>query len=95
MLPSANLRTGQQVRLRVQARDVSLTTEKPVNTSILNAFEATVVNLSPDSDGQVLIELNVKGTHLLSRITSKSVNTLKLDTGKSVFAQVKGIAVIE
>ena len=95
LLPSANLRTGQQVRLRVQARDVSLTTEKPVNTSILNAFEATVVNLSPDSDGQVLIELNVKGTHLLSRITSKSVNTLKLDTGKSVFAQVKGIAVIE
>ena len=95
LLPSANLRTGQQVRLRVQARDVSLTTEKPVNTSILNAFEATVVNLSPDSDGQVLIELDVKGTHLLSRITSKSVNTLKLDTGKSVFAQVKGIAVIE
>lgn len=95
LLPSANLRIGQQVRLRVQARDVSLTTEKPANTSILNAVEATVVNLSPDSKGQVLIELDAKGTRLLSRITSKSVNTLKLETGKPVFAQVKGIAVIE
>ena len=95
LLPSSHLRVGQQVRLRVQSRDVSLTTEKPVNTSILNAFETTVINLSPDSNGQVLVELDAKGTHLLSRITSKSVNTLKLDRGKPIFAQVKGIAVIE
>lgn len=95
LLPSANLSVGQPVRLRIQARDVSLTTEKPVNTSILNAFEATVVNLSDDSNGQVLIELDAKGTRLLSRITSKSVNTLKLGIGKPIFAQVKGIAVIE
>ena len=46
-------------------------------------------------NGQVLIELDAKGTRLLSRITSKSVNTLKLDIGKPIFAQVKGIAVIE
>lgn len=95
LLPSANLSMGQPVRLRIQARDVSLTTEKPFNTSVLNAFEATIVNLSPDSNGQVLIELDAKGTHLLSRITSKSANTLKLGTGKPIYAQVKGIAVIE
>ena len=94
-LPSKNLEIGQNIRLRIQARDVSLTTEKPVNTSVLNAFEANVVNLSDDSNGQVLIELDAKGTRLLSRITSKSVNTLKLDIGKPVFAQVKGIAVID
>lgn len=95
LLPSKNLQVGQNIRLRIQARDVSLTTEKPVNTSILNAFEATVVNVSEDSGGQVLIELDAKGTRLLSRITSKSLNTLKLSTGKPVFAQVKGIAVVE
>lgn len=94
-LPSKNLKLGQNIRLRIQARDVSLTMEKPVNTSVLNAFEAIVINLSDDSNGQVLIELDAKGTRLLSRITSKSVNTLKLDKGKPVFAQVKGIAVID
>lgn len=95
LLPSRNLQIGQNVRLRIQARDVSLSIEKPVNTSILNAFEASVVNLSDDSNGQVLIELDAKGTRLLSRITSKSVNSLKLETGKPIFAQVKGIAVVE
>ena len=94
-LPTSHFRTGQKVRLRIQARDVSLTTEKPENTSILNILETTVVNLSDDSRGQVMVELDAKGTRLLSRITSKSASILKLDTGKPIFAQVKGIAVID
>ena len=95
-LPTGHFRIGQKVRLRIQARDVSLSTEKPENTSsILNILETTVVNLSNDSRGQVMVELDAKGTRLLSRITSKSASILKLDTGKPIFAQVKGIAVID
>ena len=94
-LPDSGFRLGQKVRLRIQARDVSLATEKPVNTSILNVFEARIVNLSDDVAGQVIVELDAQGTRLLSRITSKSVNALKLGAGKTVYAQIKGIAVIE
>ena len=94
-LPGGNFTTGQNVRLRIQAKDVSLTTEKPGNTSILNIIETTIVNLSDSSRGEVMVELDAKGTRLLSRITSKSASTLKLSIGKPIYAQVKGIAVIE
>lgn len=94
-LPGERFKPGQTVRLRIQARDVSLATEKPANTSILNILETTVVNLSNDSEGEVMVELDAKGTRLLSRITSKSASLLKLVKGKPIYAQVKGIAVIE
>lgn len=41
-LPQKSLPTGQTVRLRVLARDVSLTLEQQIGTSILNIFPATV-----------------------------------------------------
>ncbi len=85
---------GQPLRLRVQARDVSLSIERPGETSILNAIEAVVVDLSDSGDGQVMVELDASGTHLLSRITRKSAVVLGLEPGKPVFAQVKGTAVI-
>lgn len=94
-LPSKHLKPGQAVRLRIQARDVSLTTEKAENTSILNILETTVINLSNHSQGEVMVELDAKGTRLLSRITSKSASLLKLSKGKSVYAQIKGIAIVE
>ena len=94
-LPTGRFRTGEQVRLRIQARDVSLATIKPEQTSILNILETTVVAISPQSGGEVMVELDAKGTRLLSRITSKSASILKLDTGKHVYAQIKGIAVLE
>ncbi len=42
-----------------------------------------------------MVELDAKGTRLLSRITRKSASVLKLETGKPVYAQIKGIAVLE
>ncbi len=89
-----NWQVGQPLRLRVQARDVSLSIERPGETSILNAIEAVVVDLSDSGDGQVMVELDASGTHLLSRITRKSAVVLGLEPGKPVFAQVKGTAVI-
>lgn len=94
-LPAGDYQVGQPLRLRIQARDVSLSVERPGQTSILNVIEAVVVGLSEDGDGQVMVELDAAGTHLLSRITRKSVSVLGLEPGKSVFAQVKGTAVIE
>lgn len=93
-LPDGNFSIEQNIRLRIQARDVSLATEKPANTSILNIIETTVSDLSNNSPGEVIVVLDAKGTRLLSKITSKSANILKLSKGKSVYAQVKGIAVI-
>jgi len=86
---------GQAVRLRVQARDVSLTLTRQADTSILNVLAATVAELREDSPGYVMVALDAGGTRLLARITEKSADALQLKPGNAVFAQVKGVALLD
>ena len=39
--------------------------------------------------------LDAGGTRLLARVTRKSAQTLQLAPGKAVFAQVKGVALLD
>ena len=94
LLPNNSIHIGQRVRLRIQARDVSLTLWRQSGTSILNSIGATVADLSDDAVGQVMVGLDANGTRLLCRITKKSAHALGLAPGKTLFAQVKGVAVI-
>ncbi len=89
-----NLQPGQRVRLRVQARDVSLALQASVDTTILNILPVTVTDLSDDSPGQVMVGLDAGGTRLLARVTRKSADALALAPGKPVYAQVKGVAIV-
>ena len=89
-----SLQVGQRIRVRIQARDVSLTLERQQGTSVLNIFAATVSGISADSPGQVMVALNAGGSMLLARITQKSLERLLLQPGSPVFAQVKGVAVL-
>jgi len=86
---------GQRVRLRVQARDVSLALTHARDTSILNVLPATVQALADDGPAQVLVSLALGGTPLLARITRKSAAALALAPGQRVFAQIKGVAVLD
>ena len=86
---------GQAVRLRVQARDVSLTLSPQTGTSILNAVPAQVLALREDSPGQIMVALEAGTTRLLARITQRSARTLCLTPGMHVVAQVKGIALLD
>ncbi|MES2510827.1 MAG: molybdenum ABC transporter ATP-binding protein [Pseudomonadota bacterium] len=93
-LVNPSLQMGQRVRVRIQARDVSLTLARHEGSSVLNIFAATVTGLSVDSPGQVMVGLDAGGSALLARITQKSADALNLASGKAVFAQVKGVAVL-
>jgi molybdate transport system ATP-binding protein len=93
-LLNPSLQVGQRVRVRIQARDVSLTLERQTGTSVQNIFAATVTALSADSPGQVMVGLDAGGSALLARITQKSADALQLQPGSRVFAQVKGVAVL-
>ena len=85
---------GEAIRLRIQARDVSLALTAPTDTSILNILPATVMEVGDDSPGQRMVALNVGTTRLLARVTQRSAQALALAPGKAVFAQVKGIAIV-
>lgn len=94
IVPGQSARIGQPLRVRVQARDVSLTLKKQTGTSILNILSATVTALSPDSPGQVMVALDVGGCPLLARVTARSVHTLGLVPGLTLYAQIKGVAIL-
>ena len=91
-LPRHQLALGQSVRVRIQARDVSIALEKPQHTSILNILPMEVKELSDDSLGQVIVRLEANKTSLLARITRKSSEALGLKPGLHVYAQVKSVA---
>ena len=93
-IPLQTIEVGHAVRFRVQARDVSLTLERQTGTSVQNILPVTIAALSMDSPGQVMVQLDAGGSALLARLTARSVDALKLEVGKRVFAQVKGVAIL-
>jgi molybdate transport system ATP-binding protein len=88
------LPVGSAVRLRVAARDVSLTLEHQSGTSILNIFPAIIDELIPEGEAQMTVRLMVGGVPILARVTRKSASVLDLKPGKAVYAQAKSVALL-
>ncbi|MEJ2360252.1 MAG: molybdenum ABC transporter ATP-binding protein [Gammaproteobacteria bacterium] len=83
------------VRIRILARDVSLALSHRQDSSILNILPVQVVETSQETHpAQVLVKLQVGSLPLLSRITQRSVQALALVPGKTVYAQIKAVALI-
>ncbi len=88
------IKVGEEVRLRIAAPDVSITLEPQSSTSILNIFPAVVDEITEAGPAQVTVKLLAGGVPILSRVTRKSAVELGLETGKSVYAQVKTVALL-
>jgi molybdate transport system ATP-binding protein len=100
---TAPLPTGTKVRVRIQARDVSVSLQKPELTSVLNILPATVMDMMEDGLGQVLLGLQLgdaqqgttaNTTRLLSRISQLSARRLGVLPGMPLYAQIKGVAMV-
>ena len=85
---------GQQVRLRILAQDVSIALSPPMQSSILNILPVTVLELADHGEHQTTVRLQLDTQVLLARITRKSAVSLGLKAGDSVYAQIKGVAVL-
>ena len=94
IVPDNGFPVQTKVRIRVVARDVSLTKSKQVDTSILNIFPAMVQEIVNEGEAQVMIRLQIKETILLACITRKSSYKLRLEKGSEVFVQVKSVAIL-
>ncbi len=89
-----NLNEGDAVRLRLVARDVSLTLEHQSRTSILNIFPVIVDEILQTGPAQLIVRLQAGGVPMLSKITRKSAAELNLEPGRKVYAQVKSVALL-
>ena len=86
---------GASVRIRILARDVSLALTRPDHSSILNQLQGNVVALADDTHPSLaLIRVQVGDVPLLARVTKLSAHTLGLAPGKSVWVQVKSVALM-
>ncbi len=86
---------GQALRVRILARDVSLTLAPQTGTSILNILPARIVRINPDfHPAQTLVWLDAGGAPLCARITRRSAELLGLQPGLPVWAQIKSVALL-
>lgn len=91
----APLAIGHTLRIKVQARDISLTLERSGHSSILNSLQATVISeTGAENQAHVLVRLDVDGSAMLARITRYSRDQLNLHPGQTLWIQVKSVAVL-
>ncbi|WP_232287552.1 molybdenum ABC transporter ATP-binding protein, partial [Pseudomonas fragi] len=91
----ASMAVGRPLRVKVQARDISLSLTPAEHSSILNSLRVTVVSETvADNQAHVLIRLDADGTPLLARITRYSRDQLGLHPGQWLWAQIKSVAVL-
>jgi molybdate transport system ATP-binding protein len=94
-VPHAERPLGSRLRVRVLARDVSLSLDAQAHSSILNRLPAVVCAQQASAGGaDVLLSLNCEGTPLLARLTRYSMAQLNIAPGSQVWAQIKGVAVL-
>ena len=95
-LNDGGLARDQRVRVRVLARDISISLRQPEGTSIQNLLPASVVSVAPDvQESQVLVRLACGRSVLTARITARASDALALAPGLAVWAQVKSVALAQ
>lgn len=89
---------GSRVRIRLLARDVSISLDQEPRSSILNRWPLEVESLTELDPARLLVRLRRPGGGsccLLSRITRRSADELGLRPGLQVHAQIKSVALME
>ncbi len=87
---------GEAVRLRLPARDMSLTLHEPADTSIQNHLPGIVSSAADDTHpSQVRVQVAVGADTVLARITRKAWDRLALVPGRPVWVQVKSAALMD
>jgi len=94
LVADTGLASDQEVRVRIHARDVSLTLEPAGGSSILNILPARVLAMIPDSPARVLVRLAAGNSVILAAITHRSAAGLDLEPGRDIYAQIKSVALL-
>jgi molybdate transport system ATP-binding protein len=90
------LAVGKRTRLKVLARDVSLSVLPPGRSSIQNVLAGRVEALvEDDHPALVLVRVELGGSALLARVSRRAVHEMGIAIGVAVWVQVKTVALAE
>ncbi|MGX1097286.1 molybdenum ABC transporter ATP-binding protein [Amorphus sp. MBR-141] len=92
-IPFSGLPDGREVRLRIRARDVSVSLTRPVGISVRNVLDATILRIVEDPETAFAeVQLAVGPARLRAQLTREAIGDLQLRDGMEVFALVKSVS---
>ena len=87
------LQIGQPVRLRILARDVSLSLTENDRSTIQNRLAGVIEAIGSDSHpSQALVQVRCVQALVLARVTHRAMQQLSLAVGSTVWCQIKSVA---
>ncbi len=87
---------NDQLRLRVNANDISVSVTPHHDTSIANILAGEIVDIVPSQHpASCHIKILVGNAYLLAQVTERSAHQLNLTRNMPVWAQIKSVAVID
>lgn len=90
------LPVGHRLRVRVLARDVSLSRERPEESSIQNIMPGRILAIGDDEHpGLALARVQVGESIFLARLTKRAVASLGFAAGHNIWLQVKIVALLD
>lgn len=92
-LPRLDEAPGALVRVRIEAHDVTLVRQPPVEVSTLNVLPCVVASITEGEGPGAAVALVAGEDRLLARITRRSVRTLGLAPGVACHAMLKATSV--
>jgi molybdate transport system ATP-binding protein len=93
LVPGLDKPAGAAVRVRIAAEDVMLALERPERISANNVVAGRITDIRARGPALADIRLDCGGTHLLARITARSVARLGLTPGTELYAVIKSVTV--
>jgi len=91
-VPQLDAPIGERVRVRILARDVALSIQRPAGISMLNVLPARVESVRELGDPAADVRLAVGGATLVARITRRSLRGLTIARGQALYALVKAVS---
>lgn len=86
---------GRRVRVRILAKDVSLTKTAQKDTTIQNHLQGVIESISAFAHpSQALVRIRCNPEILLATVTHRAIQMLELSVGSHVWCQVKSVALI-
>ncbi len=83
---------GERLRVRLRARDVSLSLEPLTGVSIRNQLPVKIVDITEEDGPFAELRLDCAGQIIRARLTRLSVQDLSLRPGQDAYALVKSVA---
>lgn len=81
-------------RLRIQAKDVAISLEPLINSSVNNQLKARICGFSNASHpAESIVQLQVEGQPLQALVTNRSIERLRLKADMTVYVQIKAVAI--